>query len=196
MIKDKITHFLEYINDSEQDLRARMLNIVLVGSIAASAAGTVNSIVVRATWMCVVLTFSIMLLAMWLLKYLWKTHRTTQVSVILGIAVNVVLFPVIYFTGGGIYGSINTWFELGFLFCFLLFTGKVFFIMTGVSFVSFTCCYVISYLKPEWMIRLNSELDIYLDIYIGLIAASLIVGVLFKFQMKLYEREREKSLRQ
>lgn len=196
MIRDRITHFLEYINDSEQDLRARMLNIVLVGSVAASAAGTVNSIVVRATWMCVVLTFSIMLLAMWLLKYLWKTHRTTQVSVILGIAVNVVLFPVIYFTGGGIYGSINTWFELGFLFCFLLFTGKVFFIMTGVSFISFTCCYVISYLKPEWMIRLNSELDIYLDIYIGLIAASLIVGVLFKFQMKLYEREREKSLRQ
>ena len=35
--------------------------------------------------------------------------------------------------------------------------------MTDVSFVSFTCCYVIS-LKPEWMIRLNTELDIYIGL--------------------------------
>ncbi len=53
MLRDRITDKLRQIfdiNHNETDLRARTLNIVLIGSIAVSFAGMLNSIVTRAAW--------------------------------------------------------------------------------------------------------------------------------------------------
>ena len=61
------------------------------------------------------------------------------------------MLPVLYFTGGGLYSGMSSWFIFGMVYCFLLYKGKRFFIMTTfaqalpVVLVPEICAYLYGY---------------------------------------------------
>lgn len=196
MIKIKIKERLERLNNREQDLNYRLLNVLLVGGLVASVIGIFGSVFGNTSLSGRVMVGVISIDILFLYILLHRTHKTNLVAVILGITVVVNLFPAVFFLGGGIYSGMNCWFVLAFLFCFLLFSGKLLGIMLFASFVGITFCYVASYFYPEYMVLLESREDIYLDTYVGMFCSSMIVGLLIKYQKSMYEKEREISHRQ
>ena len=196
MLRDNWKRLFRNINNRELSLSTRLLYVMLIGGTIASAILIFVAMLTGTSFWGRIAVVGIFMLMIGLLALLHIGHKTDLTAIILGIGMNIILFPICYFTGGGIASSMNGWFELGFLFCFLIYSGRQFFVMFGISWVSFTACYVVSYLHPEYVSELETTENIYTDIYIGMLVASLVIGLLIKFQIYMYREEQKISERQ
>lgn len=196
MLRRIFSKLRTYIHGGGSSLEYELLDMLLIMSGFAVFAGLVASVVGHASGESIILISMILVVVVVLSWILHCYKKVLLVSVLLVLFVDVALFPAIYFTGGGIYSSMNIWFLLGFLFCFLLFSGKWMVCMITLTAVMATACYVYSYRHPESMQLLPDVGSIYVDVYVGLIAAALVLGVLTKYQKYLFDRERQLSIRQ
>lgn len=102
--------------------------------------------------------------------------------------VTIIMFPVMYFTSGGINSGMVCWFSLGILFIFLLLDGMDFFFMLLTDIAVILGCYIVSYYHPEYIVPLSTDLAIYTDVVQALFITALVIGVIIKFQTGVYNK--------
>ncbi len=102
--------------------------------------------------------------------------------------VTIIMFPVMYFTSGGINSGMVCWFSLGILFIFLLLDGMDFFFMLLTDIAVILGCYIVAYFHPEYIVPLGSDLAIYTDVVQALLITSIVIGVIIKFQARVYNK--------
>ncbi len=111
-------------------------------------------------------------------------NATITVCFVLGI----ILFPVMYFTSGGISCGMVCWFSLGILFIFMLLDGPDFIFMLVTDIGIILCCYIVSYYHPEYVQPVESTAAIYGDVVQSLLITSLAIGTIIKFQTNVYHK--------
>lgn len=193
MIRKRIKRMADWMNNSEIQLNVRMLYLIIYCGLAAAVIGTIGTIVIRSPLVSILASALVALSVLVILLVMRRLKNHDIFTVVLVVVVNLVLLPAIFFTGGGVYSSMNTWFALGFLFCFLLLSGKKLAVMLTLCMVCDTACFAIAYLHPEFITPLESELSFFMDTYIGMIVLAMCIGALVIFQKKLYEREQSIS---
>lgn len=105
------------------------------------------------------------------------------------------LFPVVFFTGGGIYGGVPEWFVLCFIYISITLEGRrkaIFFLLcTGETLL----CYYVAYFYPDLVLQ-NTTAQAYFDSARSVIVAGFLTGVLLLFQNHLYEEEKKLTIKQ
>ncbi len=134
------------------------------------------------------LLFSVMLGATFafmigVLVFTLRSKKFMLGSIIIVCVGNLVVIPVFYFMGGGIYSGAPLWYVIGIVFVFVLFSGPLFWLFLLLSLGAFALSTYMEQIHPEWVTKISQEgYGIYLDSYIAMVCVSLLCGILFKFQ--------------
>ena len=172
----------------ELDIQHRLLNLILCAAfvggsfsfIATIAIGGYASAAVTAV-MLVVVFISLCLSAVY-------NRRTAAAVLITGMA-NLVIFPWIYFSSGGMHSGMPIWFVLGLVFTWLTLKGRLCYIMYAVDLLAVICCIVIGSKYPA-LLKTMPEGFMQNDIIQSVISVSAIIGIIFKYQSYVYEKQR------
>ncbi len=181
---------------SEESFSVRIFQIIASAGILAMLLGAITNIV---SGLPVVATVSILfggVIVFFLMIYVTKTKRTELGGCVIVLFLNVVLLPFSYFTSGGVRSGLSAWFVLGIFVVFLLVRGKLFWSMLLLSIISTAGTYIYSYYHPDKVIPFEDEWTAYQDIILCVIAVAIIIGLIVRFQSKVYEEEQQKVLRQ
>jgi DegV family protein with EDD domain len=112
------------------------------------------------------------------------------------IALNAIQFPCSFFLSGGTNGGAAIWFVLGFLYVFIMFEGKklvVYAILNGLLDVA---VYGLAYFDVLQVTPMASKSAVYMDSLFGAIAVGCACGIIVRFQIRLYQAERELAKKQ
>ena len=104
-----------------------------------------------------------------------------------------ILFPVIYFTNGGISSGLAGYFVLCIILIFILLRGTFCLVMTIIHIAIMAGCYITEYFYPSLVIPFQHEYARYIDIIHTILIAGFLSGFLIKFQIRIYEREKNKA---
>ena len=186
----------ELFNDREVELRERLFRVVLVFGTIVSIVAIFASFAlenVLLNMIPLVLLIGILGIAS---VVTFKYHKIEFAAILLGIVIICGIFPYMFLTNGGISGGASVWFVLGILYIFLMFSGKKLFCFLGLGVIAVVATYVVAYRNPEWVLELTSTSEIYYDSIFAVLAVGITVGCIIKFQLYVYEKERQVTLAQ
>jgi len=186
----------KYFYDLDSPFELKIFQVAAFGGMLAAFAGSFTSmfsklpfIVVLVTLLGGVAAFALMIIAK-------RTGKVEVCSCILIFILNCIILPLAFFTSGGVKSGISAWFVLGLFIVFLLIRGKMFWTMLLISLASVLFCYVYSYRHPKAVIPLKSEWTSFEDIIFSILIVTLIIGLIVRFQNKVYEAEQKRVLEQ
>ena len=111
------------------------------------------------------------------------------------VALLLLLFPMVFFTGGGLYGGVPEWFVLCFIYISISLEGKRKVILFLLCTLETVGCYYVAYFYPELVLS-NSEVQAYFDSGRSVIVVGFLTSVLLLFQNHLYEEEKKLTIQQ
>lgn len=178
------------------DIKERLFRIILiVGTIAVSAAVLQGLTLVNAQDLMIIYGIMFVSFVVALVATL-KFHNFAFSSTLIGIVIICIVLPYIFFNGGGINSGSAIWMCLGVCYVFLMFSGKQLWIFLVATIAIDISCYVYAYYNPDSIVELATPFEIHLDSGFAMLVVGLALGVIMKFQVHVFEMEREKSLRQ
>ena len=186
----------KYFYDLDSPFKLKIFQVAAFGGMLAAFAGCFTSVFSGLTFGVVAVTLFGGLAALALMIIAKRTGKIEFCSCMLIFLLNCVILPIAYFTSGGVKSGISAWYVLGIFVVFLLIRGKMFWPMLGISLVSMIGCYVYSFYKPESVIPLKDEWTSYEDIIFSILIVTIIIGLIVRFQNRVYEGEQNKVVEQ
>lgn len=120
------------------------------------------------------------------LFYIANWKRKVLLASILSIALlGYIMFPLMFFKGGGIYSGMSSWFFLCTIYTFLVLEGVFFYSVLSLQTVVIIACYIIAYYNPNLVTPIETEAGRVIDIVQGLLLSSIVVGCVIKFQTRI-----------
>ena len=178
----------------ELDIHHRLLNLILS---AALIGGMVSLLVTMALGdFLTAMVIAVLLLVVFLSLYLSVFHNQTKVATILITSMaNMVIFPWMYFCSGGLYSSMPIWFVMGLIFTWLILEGTICYCMYALNLGAMIGCILVGIYHPELVAEMPDGF-MEKDIIQTIVVVSCIIGVIFKYQTHVYEKQRKKILEQ
>ena len=194
MIRKKINSYVDrYLLSDDLPLEHKIFNLVLLFGIIAEIAAVfvrilegVSALSVLAVVIMVVVTTAAFVFCARLKLHKW------------GILIALVLicdflFPLIFFTNGGIDSGLTGYFVLCIVLNFFLVRGWLCAVMILIHIVIMISCYLVGYFYPSLVIPFSNDFARYVDIIHTILIAGFLSGFLVKFQVRIYEREKERA---
>ena len=178
----------------ELDIQHRLLNLILSAALVGGIGSLIATLIIGGLLSAAVT--AVLLVVVLISLYLSVVHnKTTAAAVLITAMANLVVFPWMYFTSGGLQSGMPIWFVLGLIFTWLTLKGKLCFLMYLVDLVALISCIFIGEANPEWFTPVpdNFMRD---DIIQTIVAVSAIIGIIFKYQSHVYEKQRKTILKQ
>ena len=192
-MREKISKLLyREVTDVKERLFRLLLIIAFTVSVVAIAAGfALNDPLMNALPVLVLLFVILIGMVM-----TFKFHKVEFASMLFALVVNCGVFPFVFFSSGGINGGASVWFVLGILYIFTMFRGVKLFIFLFLAAVTDIATYVYAYQNSYLIKQMGSKFAIYYDSLFAVIAVGIAVGVIMRYQLRSYEKERERTLAQ
>ena len=182
--------------NSEDSLRMVLFNIITLSGIGGGLVGLIVSVILQLHWVQILAIFAaLIVLSVSFYEANWRGHLKLAACSIVSI-ITLILFPVMFFTDGGAFGGMGYWFTLGLVFDFLIVEGAAFYVLLVLQVIAILSCYWVAYCRPEWVVPIGTTTGIYIDMLQSLIVLGLVLGVINKFQNRVYERSLKKISRQ
>jgi len=181
--------FIKKIGDS--DIRRILFNIVTIGGFIGGGASLLMSAalyIANVQILSIVIAEGILIFAFWLTN--WKGKLNIGSLMIITV-ITLVLFPVMFVTGGGLYGGMGFWFAMGIIFNFLLIDGITCYVILALQTIAISLCYWYQYNYPQNIVVLSSEGAVYVDTIQSLLVISASVGFIVRFQNIVYQKKLE-----
>lgn len=185
-----LNKILRVFIDDKMDIKERLFRIILVVGVVAVGLAILQGLTLFNSD-SLMLVYGIMFVAFVSALVLTFKYRNIDLSsTILGVALIVVALPEIFLKGGGLASGSGLWMCLGIVYIFIMFSGKklaFFLILTMIVDIG---CYVISYMYPEQVMELATPFEKHFDSAFAVIMVGLTIGIIMKFQLKVFEKER------
>ncbi len=174
----------------DKELKERLFRIILVvGTVAVGCAILQGLTLVNASSLMAIYTIMfIAFVSAFVLTF--KFHNIDLSATILGVALIIVALPFIFLKGGGVNSGAGLWMCLGIFYVFIMFSGKKLWFFLILTLVIDISCYVVAYNFPEVVEELATPFEKHFDSAFAAIVVGLTVGIIMKFQLKVFERER------
>ncbi len=190
---EKIIHLFTGKN---HELRERVFRTIVVYGGLAAVIGTIESIFVKKI-NNMLPAFLLLLVAMGIaLIVVFRYRKYNMAAGILFFLIIAVMFPCLFFFGGGAKGAAPVWLALGLLYAFLMFNGKKVLLYVSLCVIIDGACYLLAYLYPEMVTDMFSDKMLFIDSYFGVIVVGLVSGLIVKSQMYVYEEEHRLNIEQ
>ncbi len=174
--------------DVDKSIHLVLFNIITLAGIGGGILGLIVSVACKLP-LVQLASIAAALLVLITCFYIanWK-GKLKQASTGIVVIITMLLFPAMFFTDGGAYGGMGYWFTLGIVFNFLMVEGAAFSVILVLQIIVILCCYWVAYLYPQLVVPIGSEANIFIDILQSLIILGLVVGVIYRFQTKVYRK--------
>lgn len=96
-----------------------------------------------------------------------------------------IVFPIMFFTGGGHHSGMTSWFFLAVIFNFLIIKKTAFYTVLFMQSIIITICYLLSLHHPEFIRQIPTETEQVVDILQSLLLSSIVIGCVIKFQNRI-----------
>jgi signal transduction histidine kinase/FixJ family two-component response regulator/HPt (histidine-containing phosphotransfer) domain-containing protein len=187
-----------YVFSDDLPMEAKMLNVVFFCGIFFTSAAIITRILMGANPFLIFVVLAIALSAAFLIYISNRFHLYTLCTRITILVVCDIFLPATYFFIGGVASSSVAYFVLSLVMVILLSRGKsgVIFCVTHIMLVF--ACYYVSYRYPNLAAAPDyppayRDLLVYLDHIQTFLIVGGCIGVIFKFQDKVYVIEKEKE---
>lgn len=184
------------LHGGDMEIRERLFRLILVVSMFVVFVAILAGLMLQNSLMNALPLIGMFAVAVIAAVATFKYHKVNFAVTLFSVTVIGVVFPIMFFASGGVDGGAAVWFVLGILFIFLVFQGKklVFFVILTIGVD--VCTYVAAYNHPQYIISLGSRSQVYYDSLFAVIMVGIAVGVVMRFQTRLFEKERELTLSQ
>lgn len=122
-------------------------------------------------------------------------RKKNAASYLACIAVDLVLLPMLFITGGGIYSSIPLWLLFGLIFPWFIMEGAGCYIIIALDMLAVLVCFSVQIFFPQTVtIPTGPEatVEIAIDMALAIIVIPIILGVTIKYQVHVFERQQHK----
>ncbi len=178
------------------DLREQLFRLILIVALIVTALAIVAGLFLQnatANTIPLACLLGVILVA---LLVTFRYHKTDFAALLFAVVVICWIFPLMFFSSGGVEGGAPVWYVLGLLYIFMMFRGKklVFFLWLAIA--ADVGTYIIAYRNPEMLISLGGKTEVYYDSLFAILMVGMAVGLIMWFQIRLYEKERVLTLQQ
>jgi signal transduction histidine kinase len=122
--------------------------------------------------------------------------RLKAASIIIISLITMVLLPIMFITGGGVYGGMPSWFVIGIVFTFLLIDGRLCLILAAIQTLLYIGCFTVAYYHPEWITQFPSRSGVFIDAAQSMFIAAFTLGLIMRFQSMAYDKAMKKLIDQ
>ena len=180
------------------DIRHKLQNILITISMAGCAASVVISF---ATQMSLAgnLASLLGLLTLSLAFYLSVIRKKKEAaSYLITIAVNLVLFPLMYMLNGGVYSGMPLWLAFGLVFPWFAMDGARCYVMFALDLIAALGCLAVQMFFPELILLPEGDLTkmAVLDVAQVMVTVPVMIGLTVKYQSVVFKRQQRKMEQQ
>lgn len=180
------------------DIRHKLQNILITISMAGCAASVVISF---ATQMSLAgnLASLLGLLTLSLAFYLSVIRKKKEAaSYLITIAVNLVLFPLMYMLNGGVYSGMPLWLAFGLVFPWFAMDGARCCVMFALDLIAALGCLAVQMFFPELILLPEGDLTkmAVLDVAQVMVTVPVMIGLTVKYQSVVFTRQQRKMEQQ
>ena len=179
-----------------EDMRERMFRLILLVGFTVSLAALVAGLALDDPLLNALPIFLLLAVILVAALLTFRYHKVDLAAMLFAIFVICGIFPFVFFSSGGINGGATVWFVLGLLYIFIMFRGvklSVFIALTAMIDIG---TYVVAYQNPQWVVSLETKSAIYYDSVFAVLIVGIAVGMIMRFQLEAYEKERERTIEQ
>lgn len=119
-----------------------------------------------------------------------RTGRYRLTYLIAVASLFLVVFPWLFFTGGGVDGGMPVFFMFAIAFTAILLEGVALWVMVPTEMVVFAACFYLGYRYPELVTPFDSSLGQVLDAAFAAVASGIAMVVSVRMLVSMYERNR------
>lgn len=187
-----LTRFL----GNNMELRERIFRLILLVALVMSILGIAEGFVLDDNG---VMSIPLAVLFLAVIVSLIATYKFRLIEFsawVIGIVIILGIFPLVFFTSGGIEGGATSWFMLGIIYVFLMFSGWKMYLLLTISVGVDVATYLYGYFHPEAIHPLASEALVYLDSVFAVIIIGISSGLIMKYQALVYGKEKEITQKQ
>lgn len=188
-----IKHWVEKLFSKTSDMEERLFRIILTLGIFVVATAIIAGVNYGLSVIPLLPAVAAIVIVY---RLVFVKEKISMAAWLMEFVFNGYLFPLMFFRNGGIESGTAIWFVMGMVYAFLLFSGKALYIAIGFSVFSYGMTYYLSWIFPQWLNRMDSEFSIYADSFFSVLLVGFAIGIIFKFYVGVYEKEKELSARQ
>ena len=153
---------------------------ILGGVIAVGISFSISSVLLQ-NLVCAI-GIALLGLLFYLANWKGKIKLASICSIVL---MSGIVFPIMFFTGGGHHSGMTSWFFLAVIFNFLIIKKTAFYIVLFMQSIIITICYLLSLHHPEFIRQIPTETEQVVDILQSLLLSSIVIGCVIKFQNRI-----------
>ncbi|MCH5186074.1 MAG: hypothetical protein J1F64_08115, partial [Oscillospiraceae bacterium] len=178
-----------FFNMNEQPIRFVLFNIItFIGMIGGFLSFFISVLVDISPIQLIANIVSIVVVTYCFYIANWKDKLDAASFGIVSV-ITLILFPVMFFSGGGAYGGMGYWFVLGIIANFLIIDGLQNIIMLILQIIAVIACYGVQYFYPYTVIAFDSRLTVFIDMLQSLFILGICIGTISKFQNRVYKQK-------
>jgi signal transduction histidine kinase/DNA-binding response OmpR family regulator len=189
-IKDIV---VRYAFSDELTLRARLFNIIMGICLILCTFAAVVTFIQESTAFARTAMIATWLVVTFLVFWTNMTGRYRLGALILLTIVCDILFPFIFFTTNGLGSGVMMYMLFGSMIIFLLLDGKDCVVMGAVYLSVVVACIFVSYYYPEFVTPFDDRITVYTDNAYTIVLCSAAVGLIVKFQNRVYNNARKRA---
>ena len=176
------------IKDS-YSIQHKMLNLILSATLLGGILALAGTLVMGG-WVGAAIIFAMLCVVCLSLYVSIGRNNMTMAALIICILANIFVFPVMFFTSGGIFSGMPIWFVLGLVIDWLVLTGVTCYVMFAVDAAVMIGCICIANFYPQ-LVPSMPENYMVTDICQTIFIVSCIVGGIFKYQNYIYLKQQK-----
>jgi DegV family protein with EDD domain len=178
------------------NLRERIFRMIILVAGIVTIIGMLECIILNNIKIMFIPLATILVFAGLACLLTYKFKRTDIASVVLGFVLVAIIFPEMFLLKGGLEGGASVWFVLGILYIYLMYSGWKLIAFLALSFVADAAAYWIGYHYADRIITMPNRTAGFVDSFFAVFAVGMAVGFIVRFQIKLYNAERDIVLTQ
>lgn len=174
-------------DSAKLDFRSRLLNAVAVVGVPVTWASALINLVLGSPVATVVVNAAAGFVILGLLWFARSTGRYRLTYLIAVIGLFVVVFPWLFFSGGGLNGGMPVFFMFAIAFSAIILEGVALWVVVPLQAAIFTGSLFVAYWFPASVTPLPSLLSVVVDIAFAVLATGLALVVALRMFIGLYE---------
>ncbi|MCR4734900.1 MAG: response regulator [Treponema sp.] len=188
----KIKKIISKLLSDDMPIQQKMLNLMLPVAVLAGFIALLGSCLMDFNSLAnlAIAVVDIVLIFSLLFSIIFNKYKVS--AIIFLIAINSILFPVLFFYSGGIYSGMPVWMLSGLVMAWLFLIGISRYIVFSINLITDLTCIIISVKFPNIVQPIEGYVEVAFDVAMALTISSCIFAVIFKFQIDNYETQKKK----
>lgn len=174
------------------DFRVRLFHVLAIGGTLISFTIGVVAALNHAGVINIVTNFFTSALSFAILMFSQRTGRYQLCYFLAIIGVFFGLFPILFLSSGGYHSGMPSFFVFAVVFTVFMLEGRKAIIFSLLETLLYVSLCIAAYLRPEWITTFDTEQAILVDIIIGFVSVSAVLGVCLYLHFRLYNQQQKK----